>query len=198
MKLVLASRSASRRAMLTAAGVPFDVVSAAVDEESAKAALLGEGLAARDMADALAELKAIKVSSSDGRALVLGCDSVVALEDGAMLDKPVSREQAAEHLRRLSGKRHELISAAVIAEGGRPVWRVVDRARMHMRPLSAGFIEHYLDKEWPVIAGCVGCYRIEGPGAQLFSRIEGSYFTVLGLPLLSVLDYLRVREVMVS
>ena len=115
-----------------------------------------------------------------------------------MLNKPVSRDQAAEHLRRLSGKRHELVSAAVMAEGGRPVWRVVDRARMHVRALSEAFIAGYLDAEWPAISRCVGCYRIEGPGAQLFSRIDGSHFTVLGLPLLPVLDYLRVRGVMAS
>ncbi len=197
-RLILASQSSARRAMLTAAGVAFDAVSAAVDEDSAKAALLSEGLAARDMADALAEMKAIKVSSGDGQALVLGCDSVVALEDGAMLDKPRDRAEAAIHLRRLSGKRHELVSAAVIAEGGRPVWRVVDRAKMHVRPLSDAFIEQYLDREWPDISGCVGCYRIEGLGAQIFSRIEGSHFTVLGLPLLPVLDYLRVRKVLAS
>jgi septum formation protein len=196
VKLVLASQSASRRAMLAAAGIPFTAVSAGVDEDAAKAALFAEGLAARDMADALAELKALKVSSRDGQALVLGCDSVVVLEDGAMLDKPRSRAEAAEHLARLSGKRHDLVSGAVIAEGGRAVWRVVDRARMHVRPLSAAFIETYLDLEWPEIAGCVGCYRIEGPGAQLFTRIEGSQFTVLGLPLLQVLDYLRIRGVM--
>ena len=184
--------------MLAAAGVPFEAVSAGVDEESAKAALLGDGLAARDLADALAELKAVKVSSGDGQALVLGCDSVVAMEDGTMLDKPRDRAEAAEHLRRLSGRRHELVSAAVMAEGGRAVWRVVDRARMHMRPLSEAFIEAYLDQEWPTISGCVGCYRIEGPGAQLFSRIEGSQFTVLGLPLLPVLDYLRVRGILTS
>ncbi len=86
----------------------------------------------------------------------------------------------------------------MIAEGGRPVWRVVDRAKMYVRPLSEAFIETYLDLEWPAIAGCVGCYRIEGPGVQLFSRIEGSHFTVLGLPLLPVIDYLRVRGVMPS
>ena len=198
MRLVLASQSASRRAMLTGAGVPFEAVSAGVDEESAKGALLTEGLAARDMADALAELKAIKVSSGDGQGLVLGCDSVVALEDGTMLDKPRDRADAAAHLRLLSGKRHELVSAAVMAEGGRAVWRVVDRARLHVRPLSEDFIAHYLDLEWPEIAGCVGCYRVEGSGAQLFSRIEGSQFTVLGLPLLPVLDYLRVRGVLAS
>lgn len=198
MRVVLASQSASRRAMLAAAAIPFTAVSASVDEESAKAALLAEGLAPRDMADALAELKAVKVSARDGTALALGCDSVVVLDDGSMLDKPRSREEAGAHLARMSGKRHDLVSAAVIAEGGRPVWRVVDRAKMHVRTLSDAFIQTYLDQEWPEIAGCVGCYRIEGPGAQLFTRIEGSQFTVLGLPLLQVLDYLRVRGVMPS
>jgi septum formation protein len=196
MKLLLASKSASRRAMLSAAGVPFEAVSAGVDEESAKAALRADGLSARDLADALAELKALRVSQRVPGALVLGSDSIVELEDGTMLDKPTSRENAAEHLRRMSGKRHDLVSAAVIAEAGRPVWRVVDRAKMHVRTLSDAFIEQYLDAEWPEISGCVGCYRIEGLGAQLFSRIEGSQFTVLGLPLLQVLDYLRIRGVM--
>jgi septum formation protein len=137
---------------------------------------------------------------SQGRpgALVLGSDSLVAFEDGTTLDKPANRETAAAHLRLMSGKRHDLVSAAVIAENGRPVWRVVDRAKMFVRPLSEAFIEHYLDMEWPAIAGCVGCYRIEGPGVQLFSRIEGSQFTVLGMPLLPVLDYLRVRGALTS
>ena len=198
MRLVLASKSASRRAMLTAAGVPYEAVSANVDEESAKAAMRAEGVAPRDLADRLAELKALRVSHRDPEALVLGSDSVVALEDGSMLDKPADRAEAAEHLRRMSGKRHELISAAVMAVDGRPVWRVVDRAKMFVRTLSDDFIERYLDVEWPEISGCVGCYRIEGPGAQLFSRIEGSQFTVLGLPLLPVLDYLRVRGVLTS
>ncbi|CAN5364833.1 nucleoside triphosphate pyrophosphatase [soil metagenome] len=197
-RLILASQSASRRAMLAAAGVPFEAVAAGVDEESAKASLRAEGLATRDLADALAELKALRVSQRNPQALVLGSDSMVELDDGSMLDKPVSRENAAEHLRRLSGRRHDLVSAAVIAEGGRAVWRVVDRARMHVRTLSEDFIAQYLDAEWPAISGCVGCYRIEGPGAQLFSRIEGSQFTVLGMPLLQVLDYLRVRGVMTA
>ena len=134
LKLILASQSASRRAMLEAAGVPFAALSASVDEEAAKAGL--QALNARDLADALAELKALRVSGREPEALVLGSDSVVALDDGALLDKPESRDQAAEHLRRMSGKRHDLVSAAVIAEGGRPVWRVVDRAKMFVRPLS--------------------------------------------------------------
>ena len=198
MRLVLASRSASRRAMLDAAGVPYDAVVANVDEDAAKASLVATGLGARDMADALAELKALRVSRSQSDALVLGCDSVVALDDGTLLDKPVDRDDATRHLRAMSGTRHSLYSGAVIAEAGRPVWRTVDRAILHVRPLSDAFIDAYLDAEWPTIAGCVGCYRVEGPGAQLFARIEGSHFTVLGMPLLTLLDYLRVRGVLTS
>jgi len=198
MRLILASQSASRRAMLDAAGVPYDAIPAQVDEEAAKAALRAERIAPRALADALAELKAVKVSQSVPGVLVLGSDSLVAFEDGTTLDKPVNRETAAEHLRMMSGRRHDLVSAAVIAENGRPVWRVVDRAKMFVRPLSEAFIQDYLDAEWPAIAGCVGCYRIEGPGVQLFSRIEGSQFTVLGMPLLPVLDYLRTRGVLTS
>jgi septum formation protein len=198
MRLILASQSASRRAMLDAAGVAYEAIPARVDEEAVKESFSHKKVAPRDLADALAELKAVKISQSHPDALVLGSDSVVALEDGEMLDKPESRDQAAAHLRRLSGKGHELVSAAVMAVAGAPVWRVVDRAKMLVRPLSEDFIESYLDAEWPAIAGCVGCYRIEGLGAQLFSRIDGSHFTVLGLPLLPVLDYLRVRKVLAS
>jgi len=98
----------------------------------------------------------------------------------------------------MSGRTHDIYSAAVIAEGGRAVWRHVDRARLHVRPLSEGFIQQYLDMEWPAIAGCVGCFRIEGPGVQLFSRTEGSQFTILGMPLLPILDYLRIRGILTS
>jgi septum formation protein len=198
MRLVLASQSASRRAMLDAAGVPYEAVAAQVDEESAKASLLAAQVAPRDLADALAELKALKVSGLVPQALVLGGDSVVALADGTLLDKPVSREDAADHLRRMSGGTHDIYSAAVIAEGGRPVWRHVDRARLMVRPLSEAFIEQYLDAEWPAISGCVGCFRIEGPGVQLFGTTQGSHFTILGMPLLNILDYLRVRGVLTS
>lgn len=194
--VLLASRSASRRAMLTAAGVAFEAVAPQVDEDAAKASL-GD-LPPRDLADALAELKAVKISGLAPQMLVLGSDSIVALADGSRLDKPTSRAEAAEHLSRMSGGVHDLWSAAVVAEGGRAVWRQVDRARLHVRPLSYSFIEGYLDGEWPAIAGCVGCFRIEGPGVQLFSRIDGDHFTVLGMPLMPVLAYLRTRGVMPS
>lgn len=192
--LILASQSASRTTMLAAAGVPFTAEPAYADEAALKAAMAGRH--PRDVADALAELKALKVSARHPGHLVLGSDSLAVLDDGTVLDKPTSREEARDHLTRMSGKRHDLVSAAVIAENGQAVWRVVDKAKMFVRPLSPAFIETYLDAEWPAIAGCVGCYRIEGPGAQLFARIDGSQFTVLGMPLLPVLDYLRVRQVL--
>ncbi len=196
MTLILASQSASRRAMLDAAGVTYTAEPARVDEDGVKAAMTGQPV--RDVADALAELKALKVSQAHPGALVLGSDSIVALADGTLLDKPVSREDAADHLRAMSDGEQAIWSAAVIAENARPVWRVVERARLFVRPLSEGFIQAYLDAEWPAIAGCVGCFRIEGPGVQLFSRIDGSHFTVLGMPLLPVLDYLRVRGELTS
>jgi len=194
--LVLASQSASRRAMLEAAGVAFEATHAGVDEDAVKPAL--RHLSPRDLADALAELKALKVSARKPGHLVLGSDSLVALEDGSVLDKPIDRADAADHLRRMSGTRHDLWSAAVIAENGQAVWRHVERAKVFVRPLSDAFIETYLDAEWPAISACVGCYRVEGPGVQLFSKIEGSQFTVLGMPLLNVLDYLRVRGALLS
>ncbi len=194
--IVLASTSVSRRAMLTAAGVAHEALPAMVDEEAVKASL-GD-VAPRDLADALAEMKALKVSQRLPGTLVLGGDSVVAIEDGTLLDKPLDRADAERHLKLLSGKRHDLYSAAVIAENGRAVWRHVDRARLWVRPLSDQFIAEYLDAEWPAISGCVGCYRVEGPGVQLFSRIEGSHYTILGMPLLNILDYLRTRGQLTS
>ncbi len=198
MRLILASNSASRKAMLGDAGVPFVAEASGADEEAAKAALAEVGTSPRDTADALAELKALKVSMRHPADLVLGSDSIVVLDDGTVLDKPETREDAERHLKAMSGKTHRLISAAVIAEGGRPVWRHVDIAKLHVRTLSDGFIQTYLDAEWPAIAGCVGCFRIEGPGVQLFARTEGSHFTILGMPLLPVLDFLRVRGILAS
>ena len=195
MTLVLASQSAGRRAMLEAAGVPHEAMAAGADEETAKESLRAGGISPRDLADALAELKALRLSQRIPGALVLGCDQVLALDDGTMLDKPVDRDAAAAQLALLSGRTHSLFSAAVIAENGRAVWRFVDRAKLTMRPLRPMFIEAYLDAEYAHAAGCVGCYRIEGRGAQLFSRIEGSQFTIIGMPLLPLLDYLRTRGI---
>jgi septum formation protein len=191
--IVLASQSAARRAMLTAAGVAHDALPAHVDEDGVTAGLQAEGASPEHVADALAELKAVKISRSLPGVLVLGADSVVVTADGALIAKPETRPRAEAQLRQLAGTTHRLISAAVIAENGTPVWRAGGAARLTMRALSEGFISRYLDAEGDAVLGCVGCYRIEGLGAQLFSRIDGDQFIIRGLPLLAVLDYLRVR-----
>jgi septum formation protein len=200
--IVLASQSASRKAMLRAAQVPFDTLSPGVDEEAAKEALRADGLDARALADALAELKALKVSRRVPGGLVLGCDQTLSLGDGEdrgeMIDKAVDRADAARILRLLSGRVHHLHSAAVIVLNGEPIWRHVERVRMVVRPLSDAFIDAYLDGDWDELRWCVGCYRIEGPGAQLFSKVEGSQFAIQGLPLLPLLDFLRVRGVLAA
>jgi len=194
--LILASQSASRRAMLDAAGVPFTAQTAGVDEDAVKAAMLADGADGRALADALAEMKAVKLSHRHPDALVLGCDSTVQAADGSLIDKAESRADSARQLRALSGTTHRLTSAAVVAQAGVPIWRHVDVARMTMRPLSDAFIDSYLDTEWPAIGGCVGGYRIESRGVQLFERIDGSHFTILGLPLLPLLAWLRDRGVL--
>ena len=196
--IVLASQSASRRALLQAAGVPFEALSPGVDEDAAKEALRADGLDARALADALAELKALRVSRRVPGGLVLGCDQTLSLEDGSMIDKAVDRADAERILRRLSGRVHHLHSAAVIALNGEPIWRHVERVRMTVRSLSDSFIANYLDQEWEQCRWCVGNYRIEGPGVQLFSKVEGSQFGIQGLPLLPLLDFLRVRGVLPS
>lgn len=196
MELILASRSASRRAMLEAAGVSFQPIAADVDEEGVTASLRAEGADGRAVADALAELKAVKLSLRFPRALVLGCDSTVAMADGALIDKATTREAAARQLRALSGKMHRITSAVVAAENGVAVWRHVDVARLTVRAFSDAFLDAYLDAEWPAIGECVGGYRLEARGVQLFSRIEGHHFTILGLPLLPLLAWLRDRGVL--
>ncbi|MBA4758064.1 Maf family protein [Sphingosinicella sp.] len=194
--LVLASTSASRQAMLTAAGVPFEALAPMVDEAELKRALAAEGTDARGVADALAEAKAVKISRKLPGVLVLGSDSVVALDDGTMIDKAPDRETIARQLRMLRGRTHRLVSAAVVAENGTPVWRFVGVARLAMRDFSDAFLEAYLDACGDVLLGSVGGYHIEGRGAQLFARVDGDQFTIRGLPLLPVLDYLRTRSVM--
>lgn len=187
---MLASTSAARAAMLTAAGVAFVAHAPRVDEDAIKDGLAGER--PERVADALADLKAVKVSRRVG-GLVLGADQILVTADGAMLDKPGDRAGAAAQLRRLAGAEHRLIAAAVIAEDGVAVWRASESARLTMRALSDGFIADYLDREGDTVLGCVGTYRIEGLGAQLFTKVSGDPFVIQGLPLLAVLDYLRVR-----
>lgn len=190
--IILASQSASRRAMLEAAGVPFTALPAHVDERAIEAGL---GSAAPEtVALALAEAKALAVSAQQASLaqgqLVLGSDSLVEV-DGRRFDKPASREDAAAHLRFFSGKTMRLHSAAALARDGTVVWKTAAMASLHVIAMSDAFIEDYLAAEWPAVAGCVGVFRIEARGVQLFERIEGDHFTVLGMPLLSVLGALR-------
>lgn len=196
--IVLASQSAARREMLSAAGVAHEAVPAHVDEEGVTAGLLAEGATPERIADALAELKAVKISRKMPGVLVLGADSVVVTADGALISKPGTRAGAEAQLRQLSGTTHRLISAAVMAQDGQPVWRAGGAVRLAMRKLSDGFISDYLDAEGEAVLGCVGCYRIEGLGAQLFHKVDGDQFTVRGLPLLAVMGYLRDRGVLAS
>jgi septum formation protein len=196
--IILASTSASRQQMLRAAGVSFEAVAPHVDEEALTAGLVAEAAPPRDIADALAEAKAVKVSRRFPGALVLGSDTVLAYGKNAMLDKPKSLDELAQHLRTLSGREHHLISAAVMAQDGKAVWRIIDTPKLTMRPLSEAFIADYVARVGDKVLTSVGGYHLEGLGAQLFAHISGDYFSILGLPLLPVLDYLRIRKLLLS
>lgn len=195
--IVLASGSTIRSEMLRRAGVPHSVRPARVDEDSVRAALRAESAPPRDVADALAETKARKVAAAAPHDLVLGCDQVLAI-DGDILAKPESRAEAADQLRRLRNTRHQLLSAAVLYEDAAPVWRHVGVARLHMRDFSDAFLEAYLDRNWPEVQSSVGAYRIEEEGVRLFSRVEGDHFTIMGLPLMELLNHLTLRGVLPS
>jgi septum formation protein len=187
--ILLASRSASRAAMLRAAGVDFEQVSAELDERALEADMADAS--PDEIAQALAAAKAAAVPEERaGEHLVLGSDSLVVVE-GRRFDKPSSRDAAAEHLRFFAGRVMELHSAAALVRQGRVEWVGHALARLKLRALNDGFIDHYLDAEWPEVGQCVGVFRIEGRGAQLFEWIAGDHFTVLGMPLLDVLGALR-------
>lgn len=186
--LVLASQSASRKAMLEAAGVPFEARSSEVDEAAIKRELIA--VPAAHVAMILAEAKALAVSMAMPGRLVLGGDSLVEV-CGRLFDKPRDRAEAAEHLQFFSGQQMRLHAAAVLVRDGKVVWRHCDCALLEVRQLEPDSIERYLDQEWPEVSGCVGVFRIEARGVQLFETIEGSHFTVLGMPLLPLLAALR-------
>lgn len=192
-QIILASTSSARRIMLANAGVICDAIAPMVDEDSIKQSFVNHGFSSRDMADALAEAKAVKLSGKHPLALVIGADQTLECADGTRLDKPESREQAMMQISQMAGKTHKLYSAAVVAEQGQPVWRFVATCRMTVRPLSDGFIADYVAAQWDNIRHCVGCYQVEAAGAQLFSQIQGSHFDIMGLPLLPLLSFLRER-----
>ncbi|WP_409418355.1 Maf family protein [Phenylobacterium sp.] len=187
--IILASKSVARRAVLTGAGVPFEVAVAGVDEDAVKTAMLAQGATPRDVADALAQIKAVRISA--GRpGFVIGSDQTLEFE-GRLYDKAETLEAAAERLKAMRGKPHKLHSAVVVAKDGAPIWREIVSATLTMREFSDEFLADYLAAEGEHALGSVGCYRLEGPGAQLFSRIEGDYFAILGLPLMGLLDLFR-------
>lgn len=196
--LILASGSAARRAMLSAAGVSFSVEVADVDETTVRLGLQTGDAAADAIAEHLAAAKAVQISRGFPGHLVLGADQILVTAEAEILEKPGTREGAAAQLRQLMGKTHRLISAAVIAQDGVAIWRGTDTATLTMRRLTDDFIARYLDAEAEHVVHCVGSYRIEALGAQLFSQISGDHFTIRGLPLLAVLDYLRGRGILVS
>ena len=190
--IVLASGSAIRAEMLRKAGIDVIVSPARIDEDSVTAALVAEGASPRDLADTLAELKAARAAGRHPAALVLGCDQVLAL-GRETFSKAANPEDLADQLGRLSGQTHQLLSAAVLYENGTPVWRHVGVARMQMRDLSAGFIDDYVARNWDEVHHAVGGYMLEAEGVRLFTRVDGDYFTVLGLPLIELLNYLTLR-----
>ncbi|WP_298914786.1 Maf family protein [uncultured Algimonas sp.] len=188
-RLILASGSAIRREIMDGAGLDFEVIARPVDEAAIKAAMLGDGARPRDIADALAEAKALRVSRQEP-GLVVGADQVMVM-DGTLFDKPETAAAARDRLRAMRGRRHELVGAVVVARGGAPVWRHVSETRLWMRDFSDAFLEDYLAREGDLVTKSVGAYRFEGPGAQLFDRVDGDFFSILGLSLLPLLHYLR-------
>lgn len=190
--LLLASTSSIRLQLLQNAGLEVTPHAARVDEDSIRHSLEAEAAHPRDIADTLAEMKAAKLSDRYPDALVLGCDQVLDFK-GKVLTKPETPNQARAQLLALRGQTHALLSAAVLFDGGRPIWRHVGQARLSMRSFSDSYLDAYLARNWPEISHSVGGYMLEAEGIRLFDRIEGDYFTILGLPLLPLLSYLATR-----
>lgn len=190
--IILASGSAIRAQLLQNAGLTFEIIKPSVDEEPLLRALQAEDASPRDITDALAEMKAQRVSAKHPEALVIGCDQVLATGSDILM-KPSSQEEALEHLTRLRGQMHQLLSAAVIYENGKPLWRHVGVVRLNMRDASDAYLADYVTRNWDSIQHAVGAYKLEEEGVRLFTRIDGDYFTVLGLPLLPLLSYLTLR-----
>jgi septum formation protein len=190
--MILASTSPTRLAMLRAAGLDPTPVAPRVDETTIRDALTAEGAHPRDIADTLAEMKARKVAEKHPTDLVLGCDQVLAL-DRQTFAKPETPDDARAQLRQLRGKTHKLLSALVVYENTEPVWRFVGEARLTMHDFSDAYLNDYIDRNWDSIRHSVGCYKIEEEGIRLFTSITGDHFTILGLPLLPLLAWMRNR-----
>ena len=191
--LVLASASPSRRRMLEAAGLSTTIQAAAVDETAVKESLKAEGASPLQVAETLAELKAQRVAVKHPGALVIGADQMLSCND-VWFDKPADLDHAAAHLRALSGKTHELSTAVCVVRDGGRLWHHNAVARLTMRALSDSFIAAYLEAAGRDILSSVGAYHLEGHGAQLFAEVEGDFFTILGLPLLPLMDFLRANK----
>ena len=191
-RIVLASKSRSRAAVLAGAGVAFETEDSEVDEAALKAGLLAEGAGPRQVAERLGEAKALAVSARRPGDLVIGADQTLDL-DGALYDKAADLAEARQHLAAMRGRGHALHGGIVAAEGGEVVWRTTETSRLWMRRFSDAFLDGYLARGGEALLASVGCYQLEGEGAQLFERIEGDYFAILGLPLLPLLAFLRDR-----
>lgn len=190
-RFILASGSASRAALLRQAGVAFDQVRPPLDEELEKHALRAAGAPAVEQVMALSEAKARSVARTAPEAFVLGCDQMLLVEDGGVLDKPANRQAAAAQLLRLRATWHELLTGAVLMQGETVLWRVLDRPRLRMRAFSDAFVQAYLDAAGEQVCSSVGGYQLEGLGVQLFEEVQGDWFAILGLPLLPLLAELR-------
>ncbi|MCE0506283.1 Maf family nucleotide pyrophosphatase [Roseivivax sp. GX 12232] len=190
--LILASQSEIRATLLRNAGLSFRIAPARIDEEAVRASLVAEGAPPRDQADALAEMKARKISEKHPGALVLGCDQVLALK-GEVFAKAPDRDTARAQLLRLRGETHTLLSAAVLYQDAEPLWRHVGVVRLTMRSFSEDYLDAYLDRNWESARHSVGVYKLEEEGVRLFAQIQGDHFSVLGLPLLELLNYLTLR-----
>ncbi len=190
-KIILASGSKIRAEILTNAGLTFDIINRPIDEASIKEALLAEKVPMRDIADALAETKSVRVSAQNA-GLVIGADQIMVM-DNQLFDKPKSIKEARERLLTMRGKTHELLGAVVISEKGQTVWRHSSKTRLFVRDFSEEFLDSYLEQEGDFVLKSVGGYRFEGLGANLFTKVEGDFFSILGLSLLPVLDFLRLR-----
>lgn len=192
--IILASGSMIRRKIMTDAGIDFEVITRPVDEDAIKTSMLSENVNLKDIADALAEAKSVRVSRQ-APGLVIGADQIMVM-DNTLYDKPKNMLEARNRLLDMRGKTHSLIGAVVICENGSPAWRHLAKTKLTMRDFSDSFLDEYLEAEGDQILQSVGAYRFEGRGAQLFSKVEGDFFSILGLSLLPVMDYLRMRGVL--